>query len=130
MPKYKSKLSVRLRKLREEKNLLQKDIANILNITTSAYGYYEQGKREPDSHVINFLADYYEVSSDYLFGRTNNKNSDYILNSIENSIITNINNLSPESKKELEKYIQLLKYKDSMDKVKCETSSASGKNTS
>ena len=36
-------LTERLKELRHEKNVLQKDVANYLNITTSAYGFYEQG---------------------------------------------------------------------------------------
>lgn len=108
-------LSIRLRQLREEKNLLQKDVAKFLNITASAYGYYEQGKREPDTHVVNSLAGFYDVSSDYLLGRTNNRNAEHLLSYIHNSLITIIDSLSPESK-ELEKYVKLLKLKDLMDK--------------
>ena len=66
-------ISKRLKELRHEKNLLQKDIANYLNISTSAYGYYEQGKRNFDSDTIKSLADFFDVSTDYLLGRTNNK---------------------------------------------------------
>lgn len=67
-------LSKRLRKLREEKGLLQKDIAKILNIATSAYGYYEQGERDPGTQVLEILADFYDISIDYLMGRTDNRN--------------------------------------------------------
>lgn len=56
-----------------ERNLLQKDVAKYLNITTSAYGYYEQGKRKPDAEAIKRLADFFDVSTDYLLGRTENK---------------------------------------------------------
>lgn len=66
-------ISERLKNLRCEKNLLQKDIANYLNISTSAYGYYEQGKRKPDTETIKNLADFFNVSTDYLLGRTDNK---------------------------------------------------------
>lgn len=66
-------ISKRLKELRHEKNLLQKDIANYLNISTSAYGYYEQGKRNLDSDTIKSLADFFNVSTDYLLGRTDNK---------------------------------------------------------
>lgn len=64
----------RLKNLRSEKKLLQKDVAKHLNISTSAYGYYEQGKRNPDVEMIEKLADFYECSTDYLIGRSNNKN--------------------------------------------------------
>lgn len=124
-------LGHRLKKLREERGLLQKDVAKILNISTSAYGYYEQNKRDPDTTTLQILARFFNVSTDYLLGlsdirnpykktsnkTTNNKNDSY-----------NIDDLSPESKKELEKFIQLLKLKDEMDKTKDETSSALEKN--
>ena len=54
---------------------MQKDLAKYLNITTSAYGYYEQGKRNPDIEILRKLADYFDVSTDYLLGRTNYKKS-------------------------------------------------------
>ncbi len=130
MHKSMNKLSIRLRELREEKKLLQKDIANFLNITTSAYGYYEQGKREPDTHTVNSLADFYNVSSDYLLGRTNNRSTEHPFSYIQNSLITTIDSLSPQSKKELEKYVQLLKLKDLMDNSKSKMMSASEQDTS
>lgn len=130
MHKSMNKLSIRLRELREEKKLLQKDIANFLNITTSAYGYYEQGKREPDTHTVNSLADFYNVSSDYLLGRTNNRSTEHPLSYNQNSLITTIDSLSPQSKKELEKYVQLLKLKDLMDNSKSKLMPASEQDTS
>jgi len=48
-------LGERLKKLREERGLLQKDIAKMLNISTSAYGYYEQNKRDPDTKTLQLL---------------------------------------------------------------------------
>ncbi len=60
----------RLRQLREDRGLKQKDIAKLLNITTSAYGYYEQGKRNLDMNTLKTLSDYYNVSTDYMLGRT------------------------------------------------------------
>ncbi|KMT22974.1 helix-turn-helix domain-containing protein [Clostridium cylindrosporum] len=67
-------LSSRLKELRREKDILQKDVAEKLNISTSAYGFYEQGKRTPDLTTLELLADFFNVSVDYLLGRTNNKN--------------------------------------------------------
>lgn len=60
----------RLKKLRMEQNLRQKDIAEDLNLTPSAIGFYEQGKRNPDYEILSRLADYFGVSVDYLLGRT------------------------------------------------------------
>jgi len=60
----------RLKQLREGKALLQQDMANLLNISKSAYGFYEQGKREPDFSALSALADFFGVSIDYLLGRS------------------------------------------------------------
>ena len=65
----------RLKSLRQESGLLQKHIAEQLNITTSAYGYYEQGKRIPDSNTLDKLAQIFNVSTDYILGRTDVKQS-------------------------------------------------------
>lgn len=60
----------RLKQLRIEKNLLQKDLAHMLDISTSAYGFYEQGKRQPDLDTLCKLANFFDVTIDYLLGRS------------------------------------------------------------
>ncbi len=67
-------LNERLKLLREERDLKQKDMAKYLDITPSAYGYYEQGEREPDLKTLNRLADYFNVTIDYLLGRSDIRN--------------------------------------------------------
>ncbi|WP_339259304.1 helix-turn-helix domain-containing protein [Lysinibacillus sp. FSL K6-3209] len=66
-------LGVRLKYLRKSNNKTQQDIADILGITRPAYTAYEQGKRNPDYEILEKIADYYNVSIDYLLGRTDNK---------------------------------------------------------
>ena len=59
----------KLRDLREDHDLKQKEIAAILGIDQRVYSNYETGKRDiPLRHLIA-LADYYHVSVDYLLGR-------------------------------------------------------------
>ncbi len=60
----------KLRRLRENKGLLQKQLANDLNIKTSTIGMYEQGRREPDNETLKRIANYFEVSTDYLLDNT------------------------------------------------------------
>ena len=62
-------MSKRLIQLRNAKGLAQKDIAEYLGITKSAYGFYEQNRREPSPEAIKKLADFFDVSADYLLGR-------------------------------------------------------------
>ncbi|MBQ8144124.1 MAG: helix-turn-helix transcriptional regulator [Butyricicoccus sp.] len=59
----------RLRDLREDHNLTQKEIAAVLDIDQRVYSTYETGKREIPVHHLIKLADYYHVTTDYLLGR-------------------------------------------------------------
>ena len=63
----------RIRDLREDKDLQQADLAALLNCTQACYSNYENGKRDIPSETWETLADYYNVSVDYLMGRTNVK---------------------------------------------------------
>jgi len=57
-----------LRKLRISKNMQQKELAAILNIKISTYCQYETGKRQPDYETLKRIANYFNVSTDYLLG--------------------------------------------------------------
>lgn len=61
----------RLKDLREDHDMLQKDVANILKTTQPQYARYESGERELPMHHFITLAKYYNVSLDYLVGLTN-----------------------------------------------------------
>ncbi len=63
----------RIRNLREDKDLTQTDIAEILHISQRTYSYYETGGHDIPTNVLIALADYYNVSVDYLLNRTDNK---------------------------------------------------------
>lgn len=65
-------LNERLIMLKTERKLLQKDIANDTGIALRTYQYYERGEREPSLSVLLTLADYFNVSLDYLTGRSDN----------------------------------------------------------
>ncbi|OCB00423.1 helix-turn-helix domain-containing protein [Clostridium beijerinckii] len=108
-------LKDRLKELRLERDLLQKDIAQILNLTTSAYGYYEQGKRVPDSETIKILSNFYNVSSDYLLGMSDVRNYTEDSNiTIALNSDTHYDNLPKEAKDEINNFIEYIKqkYKD------------------
>lgn len=65
-----STFASRLKALRKQHKLMQKDIADKLGISESAYGFYEQGRREPSLDTINQLSDIFNVSVDYLVNGT------------------------------------------------------------
>lgn len=63
----------RLKDLREDKDMLQNDIAKILKITRQQYSLYETERRTMPIDLIDILATYYNTSIDYIMGRTNIK---------------------------------------------------------
>lgn len=66
-------LGDRLRKLRKEKGIQIVEVAEYLGISRQGYGNYENGMREPSMTMLVKLADFYEVSTDYLLGREEQK---------------------------------------------------------
>jgi len=62
----------RLRDMREDHDMLQKEIAQYLGIAQTQYSRYERGVRDIPTDLLIRLADLYGTSTDYLLGRTNN----------------------------------------------------------
>ena len=62
--------SERLRELREERHLGQKEVAAVLGIRINVYQRYEYGERLIPIDKLMMLADYYQTSTDYILGRT------------------------------------------------------------
>lgn len=63
----------RIRDLREDNDLLQKDIANILNVTQAQYSRIEKGENELSYDGLIKIATFYKTSTDYILGLTNTK---------------------------------------------------------
>ena len=62
--------------LRKKQNKKRQEVADDLGISRSSLEYYEKNKRKPDIEVLTKIADYYNVSADYLLGRTNAETTD------------------------------------------------------
>jgi len=62
----------RLKDLREDRDLVQKEVAAVLGIDQRVYSNYETGRREIPAHLLIILADFYNTSIDYILGRTGN----------------------------------------------------------
>ena len=67
----------RLRDLREDKELLQKDIAQVLSTSQKQYSRWETGEQELPMHNFVKLAVFYNVSLDYIAGLTNSKKKEW-----------------------------------------------------
>ena len=64
-------MKTRIKSLREDNDLTQKELSKLLNISQVAYSYYELNKRSIPLELLSKLADYYNTSVDYLLFRTN-----------------------------------------------------------
>ena len=62
-----------MKKLREEKGLMQQDVCNALDIEQSTLANYENNRRVPKTDILIEIANYYGVSLDYLVGRTDDR---------------------------------------------------------
>lgn len=72
------KFSDKLRLLIEERNLTQKRVANDLNIAPSTMGGYVQGSSEPDFETLKRLAQYFDVTTDYLLNVHSDKSESFL----------------------------------------------------
>lgn len=61
-----------IRNLREDRDYKQRELAQLLNVSQNTYSQYENGVIELTAENLMKLADFYDVSIDYLLGRTNN----------------------------------------------------------
>ncbi|GAB2023567.1 helix-turn-helix transcriptional regulator [Pseudolactococcus yaeyamensis] len=81
-------LPERLKSLRLEAKLTQKEIAVKLRISQQGYAVWENGKRNPNQQTLNTLADFFNVSTDYLLGKTDIKNQKKLDDDLEKSLDT------------------------------------------
>lgn len=65
----------KLRLLRKKKGLTQKQLADKLGLAFSTISMYERGDREPDFEILESIADFFNVSMDYLHGKSSSNNS-------------------------------------------------------
>ncbi|WP_148458240.1 helix-turn-helix domain-containing protein [Ligilactobacillus murinus] len=71
--------NIRLKELRNQKNMTQDELGKVLNVSGKTIGTWERDSRQPNIETINALANYFNVSTDYLLGRKENsktKNDD------------------------------------------------------
>ena len=100
-----SKFSKRFKICREARGWTQDDLAQMLKVSRSTVGMYEQGTRFPGYEMQEMIADVFNVSMDYLFERETE------LNEQERALIEIYQSVSPEQKKSLLEFAQFLSKK-------------------
>jgi len=123
-------LGKRLKKARNNKKLTQEEAAKKIGITFQALSNYERDYRDPDTALLAKMAELYDVPTDYLLGRTNNRNESTheqkILDAVSNDpelldfwkdlskrddlkmLFKQTRDLSPDAIKRIIKYIKMV----------------------
>lgn len=112
-----------LAKLRKERGILQKEVANYLNVTVATVSNYEKCVHLPDLQTLSMLADFFDVSTDYLLQRTdysagiNSLNRPLSAEYTVGDLLNTIAELDTRSTQLLLDYYELLMLRNSLKRV-------------
>ena len=113
-----------LAKLRKEKGILQKELATYLNVTVATISNYEKGVHSPDYETLVRLADFFDVSTDYLLQRTdyrasiNTLNKPLIIGFTASDLLNAVMELDQHNTEALIDYYKLLLLHNSVEHAK------------
>jgi len=106
----------RLRELRIKAGLKQQDLLKSFKLSQGRYSQYETGKRKPDYDLLIEFADFYNVSLDYLLGRTDDPTPPQTQKektpSEQEEVLRDLDGITPEMALEVRQYIGYLKHKN------------------
>jgi transcriptional regulator with XRE-family HTH domain len=103
-----SVFSFRLRRLREERGLLQKEVADVLGVARGTYANYESGRRVPEAETLGKLAGFFTVSLDYLTGRSEVMRPAAKETEADRTLLSAAGNLSPADREKVLSFIKWL----------------------
>ena len=100
--------SKKIRNLRENKGINQEKLGKMLGLSASTVGMYEQGRRQPDNETLIKIAEFFDVSTDYLLGITEvkNYNKPYAEN-IDKELFVKLSSLNKKEKEKMLKIIDI-----------------------
>ena len=100
-------LGNRLKELRTSKKMTQDDMANLLNIKRQTYSAYERGISFPDINSVSYMADFFNVSVDYILGKTDIQTVP--TPEQNNEFSEALKDFSEEERHQIENYIKFIK---------------------
>ena len=112
-----------LKSLREAKGITQSELSKALKISPSTVGMWEQGRREPDYEMLKRIADFFDVSADYLLGRDSKDNS---LSQKQSALLGIFDGLNDEGQNTLMNVLGSLKVSHAKQKVQSVVQKNSG----
>ena len=102
-------LGKRLKELREERNLSQKQLADLVNLSQQTIGHYEVERAEPGIKTLEMFARIFHTSTDYLLGLSNSRYPREILNAT--GIAEDLSDLPETARKEIEDFKEFVREK-------------------
>ena len=109
----------RLRALRLEKGLLQSDIAKIINKSERTVGFYETEERDMGTETLAILSDFFDVSIDYLLGKSDIRKTDKInLDEMDIAFANGIKGLNKQNQETLKNIMEGLLAKQDLEDEK------------
>lgn len=102
----------RLKQLRLERGLLQSDIAKVIKKSERIVGFYETGERDMNTETLSILADFFNVSIDYLLGKTDIRNLE---NEFKFAYHKEIEGLTEEEIKEALEFYKMVKNRNNKE---------------
>lgn len=106
----------RIKILREEKNIYQKDLAKLLGVSIPAINYYENEKRAMDTNTALILANYFGVSLDFLLGKSDIRNPEQVnIDDVDVAFATGVKGLNETNKMIIKNTLEALLAKQEKD---------------
>lgn len=96
----------RLKALRKERKLTQIQLAQTFNVANGTIAMWETGKREPDFDTTSRIADFFQVSVDYLLGRDDEKPAPEDGDGLDEELVTLIKRIPADRMPEVERYLR------------------------
>ncbi|EJP83802.1 MULTISPECIES: helix-turn-helix domain-containing protein [Bacillus] len=108
-----------IKKLRKERNITQEQLGNAIGVSKMAISYFEKGKKAPGRETLEKIADYFNITTDFLLGRSDDPElTEYeskVVTEEGNNIIKLIETLPKEERQkaweQLEMYVNYIKSK-------------------
>lgn len=110
----------RIRDLRKEAELSQHELARKFNLSQQTISSYENGTREPDNKTLKQLAQFFDVSVDYLLGHSEVRKNNELISETGASYSLDISDLPEDAVKQVEEYLDFIRqrYNNERDKKK------------
>ncbi len=106
----------RIKELRNEKSLLQSDVAEFIGKSERIVGFYEKGERDPNTDTLIKLSELFDVSIDYILGKSDIRNSKKVnLDEIDIAFASGIKGLNKENQETLKNIMEGLLAKQKLD---------------